>query len=133
MIVFAVGGDPWEIDELGQNAAVLAGRESCGIRKGGHCFTPYKSCGSIPRSRHIFAIRLRPISFFRSLRVVNSSPKYKRPWLPLPLSATNWQVTFLRRANFCTRRSNSAPLTTLHSRTDLSECQAGAKFGLPTS
>jgi hypothetical protein len=27
----------------------------------------------------------------------------------LPLSATNWQVTLLRRANFLTRRSNSAP------------------------
>ena len=51
------------------------------------------------RSRHIFANRPLPISFFRSLRVVNSSPKYKRPWLLLP---------------------------PLQSRTDMSECQADA-------
>jgi len=31
--------------------------------------------------------------------------------LPLPLSATKRQTTFLRRANFCTFRSNSAPFT----------------------
>ena len=51
----------------------------------------HKSWESIFRSRHIFASRSRPISFFRSFRVVNSSPKYNRPWLPLPLSATNSQ------------------------------------------
>jgi hypothetical protein len=43
------------------------------------------------------------------LRVVKSSPKYKRPWLPLPRSPTNRQATFLRRASLCTRRSNSPP------------------------
>lgn len=105
MIVFAVGRDAWKIDELDQYAAVAAGRESCRIRKGGHWYTSHRSCGSIFRSRHIFANKSRPISFFRSLRVVNSSPKYKRPWLPFPLSATNWQATFLRRASFCIRRS----------------------------
>jgi len=31
-IVFAIGGDTWEIDELDQNAAVAAGCESSGIR-----------------------------------------------------------------------------------------------------
>ena len=43
--------------------------------------------------------------------LVNSPPKYKRPWLPLPLSATNLQFTFWCFAKFCTRRSNSAPFT----------------------
>ena len=37
--------------------------------------------------------------------------KYKRPWLPLPLSRTNWQVTLRSRASFRMRRSNSAPFT----------------------
>jgi hypothetical protein len=31
MIVFAIGGDPWEIDELDQSATVASGRKSCGI------------------------------------------------------------------------------------------------------
>src|ERR1039458_2413103 len=96
MIVLTIGRDPREIDELDQNATVAAGRESCGIRKGGHCFTSHKSCGSIVRSRHIFASRSRPISFFRSLRVVNSSPKYKRPWLPAPGS---WSTGGVEVAN----------------------------------
>src|ERR1017187_1862650 len=55
MIVFAVGRDAWKIDELDQYAAVATGRESCGIRKGGHWFTSHRSCGSIFRSRHVFA------------------------------------------------------------------------------
>jgi hypothetical protein len=83
-IVFAVGRDARKIDELNQYAAVSASREFCGLSKSGHWFTPHRSCGSIFRSRHIFASRSRPISFFRSLRVVNSSPKYRRPWLPFP-------------------------------------------------
>jgi hypothetical protein len=55
MIVLAVGGDAGEIDELDKNAAAAAGGESCGIRKSGHWFTSYSSCGSIFRSRHISA------------------------------------------------------------------------------
>jgi hypothetical protein len=63
------------------------------------------------------------ISFFRSLRVVNSSPKYKRPWLPFSLSATNWQATFgAAPASVFGPRIPRFSLS--HSRTDVSAGQA---------
>src|ERR1035438_2151108 len=111
MIVFTIGGHMREIDELDQNAAVAAGRESCGIRKCGHWLTSHRSCGSMFRSRHIFAGRSRPISFFRSLEGGEFFAEVQAPVTTLPLSPTNSQAIFLRRANRCTRRSNSAPFT----------------------
>src|ERR1035437_222507 len=63
--------------------------------------------------------------FLRSLRVVNSSPKYRRPWLPFPLSPTNSQATFFRRASLRRRRSNSAPFTILWSDISVRASRAG--------